>query len=205
MSLRIDTVVVGPLETNCYIVTSGDHTIVIDPGDEPNRIMDKLGLRVPEAIVLTHGHFDHVGGVEKLVDCYNAKVLCHLADSQAARRPTENGGAIHGFFDSAPRVDDHLDEGDTLTVGDAEFVVMHTPGHTIGSICLFEPNEHVLFSGDTIFQGACGRTDFPTGSLSDMKASCRRLRELPEDTMVYSGHGPATSIGREKVFNPLMR
>lgn len=205
MTLRIDTVVVGPIETNCYIVTSGDHTLVIDPGDDGRRIIERLGLRIPECVVLTHGHWDHVGAVESLVDCYNMPVIAHLADSQAARRPTENGGAIHGFDNAAPRVDDHLDDGDTLTLGDCTFTCLHTPGHTIGSICLYEPDEHVLFSGDTLFQNSVGRTDFPTGSLADMMASCRRLQQLPEETMVYPGHGPATSIGREKAYNPMLR
>jgi glyoxylase-like metal-dependent hydrolase (beta-lactamase superfamily II) len=199
----IQKIVAGPLEENCYII--GDDTtkqaIVIDPGDEPDRILDFIrenSLTV-KSILCTHAHFDHIGAVGDVKKATGANVLIHPDDSTLYNQAKDQA-AIWGFdVDDTPNPDGSLNEGDIIRVGELSFQVLHTPGHSPGGICLY--GEGILITGDTLFHGSVGRTDFHGGSVEQLRKSFRRLLELPEDTTVYSGHGPETTIRREKKEN----
>ena len=202
----IKKVVVGPLEENAYIVADevSKEAVVIDPGDEPDRIMDLIhsnGFHV-RAVICTHGHFDHVGAVGDIKKATGARVMMHKDDSETYGMAKDQA-ALWGFnVDDLPEPDGFLHDGDEIKAGGMVFRVMHSPGHSPGGICLY--GEGVLFSGDTMFQGSIGRTDFPGGSIEKLKGSFKRLIELPDDTRVFSGHGPETTIGREKRENFFM-
>lgn len=195
--------VVGPLDTNSYVI--GDEAekkaVIIDPGDEPERILeliDAKGFKV-SAIICTHAHFDHVGAAGDIKKSTGADILLHKADLDTYSLAKDQA-AFWGYrLDDLPAPDGYIDEGDEVSVGSLTFKVMHTPGHSQGGICLY--GEGIMISGDTIFQGSVGRTDFPGGSVEMLKSSFRRILELPDDTRVYSGHGPETTIGREKKTN----
>ena len=201
--MKIETVTVGPLQVNCYIVydEGTKEAMVIDPGDEPDMIMDlidELGLKV-KLILLTHGHFDHVGAVDDIKELTGAPILIHRKDKDIYSQA--NGHAyMWGFrIGNPPEPDKFIDEGDEVKIGGLQFSVLHTPGHTQGGICLYGMD--TLFSGDTLFKDSIGRTDLPGGDMGSMGESFRRLMELPSDTVVYSGHGDKTTIGREKKEN----
>ena len=185
--MQIETLVLGPLATNCYIVAdpkTGD-SCVIDPGADPNRIKDllrKKGL-APKFVIITHGHGDHIGANSKM----GLPILIHAADAQYLVNPP------------ASRL---LEDGETIEVGELILEVIHTPGHTPGSICL--KCDEMIFTGDTLFAEGYGRTDLPGGVEYKLIKSIReRLFTLPDETKVYPGHGPATTIGHEKGHNPL--
>ena len=200
---------VGPLQCNCSVF--GDETtreaIVVDPGDEIGNIQAILarhGLSV-QAIVITHAHIDHIGGAAKLKALTGAPVymnsndqgLYDHIDTQAAWLGMRNPERTS--IDSAAR------EGDKLTLGAAEFHVLHTPGHTQGSISLWIPAENKVVAGDTLFRDSIGRTDLPGGDYRQILSSIHnRLLKLPEEAVVICGHGPATTIGREKERNPFL-
>jgi glyoxylase-like metal-dependent hydrolase (beta-lactamase superfamily II) len=194
---------VGPLEENTYIIgdEASKKAIVIDPGDESDRIMEvinKNGLEVT-ALIFTHGHFDHVGASGDIKKETGAKLLMHKEDAETYGMAKEHA-AFWGFdVDDLPEPDGFLAEGDEVKAGGLAFKVMHTPGHSPGGICLY--GEGIVLTGDTIFQGSVGRTDFPGGSIEKLSDSFRRLLALPEDTKVFAGHGPETTIGREKREN----
>lgn len=202
----IKKVVVGQLQENAYIVadeTSKD-AIVIDPGDEPERILDivRIGRFRVQSIICTHGHFDHVGVVGEIKLATGAGLLMHGDELDTYGRAREHA-AFWGFsLDDLPQPDGFLKEGDEIMVGKTRFRVIHAPGHSPGGICLYGAG--VLFSGDTIFQGSIGRTDFPGGSIDMLKESFRRLIDLPGDTRILSGHGPETTIARERRENFFM-
>lgn len=189
----------GAYQTNTYIVKAredGEQCIVIDPGYEADTICDyleKQGLTA-KAILLTHGHFDHVGAVKELAAETGCEVYIHA--SEANLPPMMTAGPLYYTRTYA--------EGDRISPIDGmEITVLHTPGHTPGSVCLIY-GQH-LFSGDTLFQGSCGRVDFPGGSPQQMMASLSRLAGLPCDYRVHPGHGESTTLEAEKRFNPYMR
>ena len=194
--MKIYTLPLGQLETNCYLVADGDGVAaVIDPAAAPERILQTArdsGLTI-QAILLTHGHFDHVGAVAGLTQALRCPVWMHESELTLPEYLTD--GPLY--------YTDGYGEGDTVTAGKLNFSVLHTPGHTPGSVCL--RCEDALFSGDTLFAGSCGRTDFSGGSGSEMCRSLRRLAQLPGDLAVYPGHGEATTLEREKRVNPYMR
>ena len=192
--MNIHTLPLGMLQTNCYILTNGDHCLVIDPGDEADKVLgllEKQGLTL-EAILLTHGHFDHVGAVKTLAAETDCQV--YLCQEELALPGAMTAGPL--FYT------DFYKEGDRLTLAGLSFEVLHTPGHTPGSVCL-RFDEH-LFSGDTLFAGSCGRTDFPGSSPRDMVCSLSRLAKLEDHLKVYPGHGGSTTIGEEKRYNPYL-
>ncbi len=203
----VKRMVVGPLQENTYIIgdESTKQAMVIDPGDEPDRILDEIktnGLEV-SAIVFTHAHFDHIGAAGDLKKETGAKILMHKNDEETYSLAKDQA-AFWGFeLDDIPMPDEFIDEGDEIKVGNLSFTVIHTPGHSRGSVCLL--GEGIALTGDTIFQGSVGRTDFPGGSIEELKQSFKRLIELPEETQVLSGHGPETTVGREKKENFFVR
>ena len=206
MAIQVDRVVVGPIETNCYIVSSQGHVMVVDPGDEAERIIARLGSAAPELIVLTHGHWDHLQAVGELVARYHAPVLAHSAEVEVIEDPELNGSFGHGLHPEIS-VDRALEDGDAIELGEASFKVLHTPGHSLGSMCLYEESEGVLFSGDTLFaDGSVGRTDLFQGDGRALGRSCQtKIAPLPDSCTVYPGHGRATTIGEERRMNLLLR
>ena len=199
----IKKLVVGPLEENSYIVADEKtkQALVIDPGDEPDRIIELIKNNAFEvkAIICTHAHFDHIGAVGDVKKVTGAKVLIHESDMELYRGAKDQA-AFWGYdLDDIPEPDTFLNEGDEVRIGNLTFKVLHTPGHSPGGICLY--GEGVVFTGDTLFQGSVGRTDFHGGDMEKLKESFKRLLGLPEDTTVFSGHGPETTIGREKREN----
>ena len=190
----------GQLETNCYVVTDEEtlDCAVIDPGDESNAILDYLEenrLRC-KAILLTHGHFDHVGAAEAVSEETGAPVYMNRLDDRDERHDPH-------FPFHLPDNGEYYGEGDSVELGSLRFEVLATPGHTPGSVCFRW--EDKLFAGDTLFAGSCGRTDLPGGSHADMLRSLRRLAELEGDYTVYPGHGEATTLEEERNCNPYMQ
>ena len=195
--LNIHTMMLGAYQTNCYIIwEEGSQTCaVIDPGYDPHLILEaveKLGKRI-EAILLPHGHFDHVGGVRQLAADTDCRV--YLCQEDLSMPPQMTAGDLYYTHTYG--------QSDTLTVAGLEIGVMHTPGHTPGCVCLLV--EDAMFSGDTLFEGSCGRTDLPGGDWAQLLKSLGRLRMLASDYRVFPGHGPATTLAQEKKWNPYMR
>ena len=201
--MKIDTIVVGALQVNCYIVyDEGSHdAIVVDPGDEAEKIIGLIEVQKLKVsrIVCTHGHFDHVGAVTRLKEKTGAAVMLHKGDLDIYMR-ADKQGALWGFrIEQPPAPDIHMLEGDELAVGRFRLKVFHTPGHSPGGICLY--GEGMIFTGDTIFAGSVGRTDFPGGSITELKRSFARIIALPPETRIFSGHGPLTTVRNEKEDN----
>lgn len=191
------TIQVGSYEVNCSIMSENGKAWIVDPGHEGARIaalLEKKGLE-PEAVLLTHAHFDHITGIKELQKLFpGLPVYVHPEDTVMFGHPFNQ---TPGEYDS---IGVPADIRDVATLEIAE--VIHTPGHTPGGVCYYFPGDRLLLSGDTLFAGSIGRTDFPGGSMSKMMESLRKLMELPEDTLVIPGHGSHTTIGQEKVSNP---
>ena len=190
-------------ETNCYIIQDEKtkETMVIDPGGEVNKIsemLDTLNANV-KYILLTHCHGDHIGGVKELKEKYGGKILIHIEDEPGLKDPEVNLADYVGIGTIVLEADSRLNDNDLIHIGDIEFKVIHTPGHTKGGICLYQEKEKILFSGDTMFRGTWGRTDLPTSSFEAIiKSITERIMTLPEDTIVYPGHGKSTMIREEE-------
>jgi hydroxyacylglutathione hydrolase len=201
--MKVDNIVVGPLQSNCFIVYDEDShdAIVVDPGDEAEKIIRFIEARELKVsrIVCTHAHFDHVGAVTRLKEKTGASVMLHKGDLDIYMR-ADKQGALWGFHIEQPLAPDlYMIEGDEVAVGRFRLKVLHTPGHSPGGICLY--GEGVILTGDTIFAGSVGRTDFPGGSLTELKRSFARIIELPPETRIFSGHGPLTTVKNEKESN----
>jgi hydroxyacylglutathione hydrolase len=211
------TLPVGILQCNCSII--GDpltrEALVLDPGDEVTRIMDLLGRHrlTVKAIVSTHAHIDHVGGLRKMYEYTGAPVLMHREDVPLYQAMDEQAAFLGVPPPELTEVHQYLREGDTLSWGNLRAQVLHTPGHSQGSTCLFLPPDGgkilvpapQLFAGDTLFAGSIGRVDLWGGSMQEMMDSLRsKILELPDDTVVHPGHGPDTTIGHERRTNPFL-
>lgn len=200
---------VGALQTNCYIVGCPEtrEGAVIDPGGQAHLILaevERRGLTI-KYVLNTHGHFDHTDANRAVVAATGAPLLLHPADNELLK---DLGGA--GWFDAdsvpSPAADSELQDGDELHVGTLHFRVLHIPGHTPGHVCFYEPHQGVLFDGDVLFQRGIGRADLPGGDELALFASIRNvLFALPDETIVYPGHGMPTTIGEEKRLNPWRR
>lgn len=183
----------GVLRTNTYVIASEGEAVVIDPGGDVDKILEVIkDIRV-QTIIATHGHFDHVLGVPYLKRITNARFLIHAEDLDILEASWELYGS-----GEVPKPDGFLQEGDIVRFGKTELRVLHTPGHTPGSISIFNVDAKVIFTGDTLFRGAIGRTDFLGGDQQKILGSIRRILEFPEDFIVYPGHGQETTIGDER-------
>lgn len=200
--MKVLTCPVGSLQTNCYIVVHENSAAVIDPGADEGSIMALLageGAAV-KSIVLTHGHADHVAAAAALKRLTGAPILAHPADSYLLRA-TENMIARALGLTEVIVPDMDLSDAKSVSLAGIEFAVLATPGHTPGSCCLYSAKEQVLFSGDTLFRGSIGRSDLQGGDAKTLARSLARLKELPAEVEVYPGHGPATTIGKERMSN----
>lgn len=205
--MKIKKVSLGVMGTNCYIVWDENRNgVVIDPGFTDSRlkaIIEKNDLMI-HYILLTHGHFDHIGAVEKLKKETGAKVLIHEKDKACLTDPKRNLSYLAGLEIRGEEADGFLIDKDVLQVGDLKFEIIHTPGHSKGGVCLLADNH--LFSGDTLFNTSIGRTDFFDSDRKELLKVIRdRLLILPDATLVYPGHGENTTIGYEKKHNPYLK
>lgn len=200
---------VGPIQTNCYLAGCEEtkEGVVIDPGDEAERILaevEDLGLTI-KYILNTHAHFDHIMANADMVKATGAPLALHPLDLPMLR---ENGGAALFGIEAppSPEPDLELAEGDTIKMGQYTFQVLFTPGHTVGHVSFYEPTANIIFDGDVLFANGIGRTDLPGGSYATLMDSIReKLMVLPDETTVCSGHGPITTIGRERSSNPWLK
>ena len=203
------TLPVGMIQTNCYIVGCevSKAGAIIDPGGHPDRILAEVERHqlTIEYVLDTHAHFDHSDANGAIVRATGAPLALHPDDLPLLQ--ASGGAAFFGLqSEPSPSPDLYLADGDELTVGNLCFQVLHTPGHTPGHVCFYEANEGALFDGDVLFYRGIGRTDMPGGSWPQLSDSIKRvLFALPDETVVYSGHGPATTIGDEKRLNPWMQ
>ncbi len=210
MEYKLKQYMVGSIGTNCYFMINADtnETIVIDPGASGKELSRELkgdGC-VLKAVLLTHGHYDHAGGVADLLGEYEEEipVYAHENEKETLKDPMLNLSG-NGYRPESYQADHFLKDGEVLKLAGFSITVLHTPGHTEGGCCFYFPEEKVLFSGDSLFCESIGRTDFPRGSMSELVRSVKeKLLVLPEDVNVYPGHDAATTIGNEKRYNPFL-
>jgi len=207
----IDGFVLGPFETNCYVVRplSGEGCWIVDAGFEPEPLLGaaRAAASGPEALVLTHCHVDHVAGVSAVRRAWgDIPILAHEAEAAWLNDPQLNLSAFLGAPVSAPSATRLLAEGDALELCGEAWLVLHTPGHSPGGITLYNESRGVALVGDTLFAGSIGRHDFPGSDFETLDRSIReKLYTLPDETIILPGHGPASTIGREKRTNPFVR
>lgn len=206
--LKIGRIMLGICQTNCYFVyrEGSSQALVFDPADKGDYIYNGLkekGFTVA-AILLTHGHFDHIWGVEALKELSGVKVYAYEEEREVCENASVNVSKGAGR-PCIVQADTYLKDGEERTIEGISFKLLATPGHTKGSCCYYFEDDKILISGDTLFQESVGRTDLPTGSMSTLVRSVKeKLMPLPEDVRVYPGHGEATTIGYEKQHNPFI-
>ena len=208
MNLAIRMMVLGPVQTNCYFLINEDtkEVLIVDPADRAQKIIEWInseGLK-PVAILLTHGHFDHIMGVQGVKKEYDILIYTSKDEVEVLAEPQINVSTMMGAYLSM-KADELFSDGDVLELAGMKLKVISTPGHTIGSVCFYMEEEKVLISGDTLFEASVGRSDFPTGSSRQLIESIKtRLFVLPDDTDVFPGHGGTTTIAYEKAHNPFI-
>ena len=206
----LEKIIVGPFQENCYVVGDEDtgSAALIDPGDEATRIalaVEQTNLEIGQ-IILTHAHIDHIGAVAQLADEYACPVLIHAeAEPMLKQAPTQ--AMMMGLkFSKVPNVDRHIEDEEVLEVGGLSLRSLYTPGHAPGHLAFYIESEGVVLAGDALFAGSVGRVDLPGGSMEVlMKSIQERLLTLPDETVVHPGHGPETTIGNEKSYNPFLQ
>lgn len=202
--MQIQVFPLTPFVTNCVVVTDGDEALIVDPGEAAPEVIEAVRGRSVVAVVNTHGHCDHCSGNAWFTEQTGAPVWCHEADLPLLRSLADQGRMFGLPMAASPDPDAFLNEGDTVRVGSATFRVLHVPGHSPGHIALY--GNGVLLAGDVLFAGSIGRTDLPGGDGPLLLASLRdKVLSLPAETVVYPGHGPATTVGEEARTNPFLR
>ncbi len=210
MSIIHEIIPVGPLQCNCSILGDSEtgQAIIVDPGDDIEEILDlatKHRLKITQ-IVITHAHIDHVGGAMRLKARTGAPILMNEQDSRLLQMLEMQASWLGMAPPGKVTIDAELSHGDRVRAGNVDAEVIHTPGHTEGSICLLLPTEKKLVAGDTLFAGSIGRTDLPGGSFQKIMSSLHdRVLQLPDDTVVVPGHGQLTTIGEEREKNPFLQ
>jgi glyoxylase-like metal-dependent hydrolase (beta-lactamase superfamily II) len=201
--MDIRTFVVGYIETNMYLIYEDKNGIIIDPGfieSEADSLMKKLKKEVSDIpmVILTHCHFDHISGCEILKKEFNTKIYCHRFDEEKLLDAQKNGASFFGLSWSPLKPDYYLEDGQIIGFGKHKLKILHTPGHTSGGISILLDDKH-LFGGDTIFKDGIGRTDLYDGDYEvEINSIVHKILVLPEDTNIYPGHGPSTTVGNEK-------
>jgi hydroxyacylglutathione hydrolase len=205
----LEMLTVGPFQENCYVVGDEETGVgaLIDPGDEATRIaltVERIGIEIGQ-IVATHAHIDHVRAIALLKDEYGCPVLMH-AEAEAMLRTAPQQALMMGLrFGKVPEVDQHITDEEVLEVGSLRLRSLYTPGHAPGHLAFYAEEQGIVFSGDALFAGSVGRVDLPGGSMEVlMQSISERLLTLPAETRVLSGHGPETTIGRERATNPFL-
>ena len=204
----LEMLTVGPFQENCYIIGDEGVGALIDPGDEAARIalaVEQTNLEIG-SIIVTHAHIDHVGAVAALVDEYSCPVLMH-ADAEPMLKQLPTQAMMMGMkFGKVPAVDRRVEDEEVLEVGALKLRSLYTPGHAPGHLAFYVEDEGLVLSGDALFAGSVGRVDLPGGSMEVLMRSIEeRLLTLPDETRVYSGHGPQTTIGNERTSNPFLQ
>ena len=206
--IKIESRVLGPVATNCYLIINLDNneSIIVDPADSPESIYDMVvrSASRPQAILLTHGHFDHATGAGELAQLLHIKIYAQEKEKETLDNPQLNLSGWQGselvFY-----ADEYLKDEQEIDLAGFHIRVFLTPGHTVGGCCYYFPYQNTLFSGDSLFQTSIGRTDFPKGSASQLIHAIReKLMPLPDETAVYTGHGDMTTIGTERMYNPCL-
>ncbi len=204
-NMKVDYMTLGALSTNCYFICNLNtmETVIVDPAAQADAIGKFVAAKGynPVAVFLTHGHFDHILAVREVCDKYNIKFWMYETETELAQDPDANLSTsfMTPFIVEGAKT---LTDNQVIEMAGMKFLVLHTPGHTSGSCCYYLPEENILISGDTLFCQSVGRSDFPTGSTSQLLRSIgEKLFVLPDNTVVYPGHGDATTIGYEKVHN----
>ncbi|WP_106497149.1 MBL fold metallo-hydrolase [Lentibacillus sp. Marseille-P4043] len=206
--MKIEGMSLGPLGTNCYIVYNEQHAIIVDPGSDAEKVVSFIEQEkvAPKAIVLTHAHFDHIGAVEALRSHYGIDVYLHQEEKDWLEDPKLNGSSLFiGEEIKTRKAEKSLTPG-KLQIATFTFNILHTPGHSPGSVSIVCQDKSIVFGGDALFQQGIGRTDLPGGNMEQLINSIReKLYHLDDSYVVYPGHGPATTIGEEKRNNPFVR
>jgi len=198
--INFERVHVGEYYTNCYIFFNENNVVLIDPAFDTEKIEQYIGNRTVDKIILTHGHLDHIYMIDYFQEKYNSIVYIHEKDMQLINNEHFHApdGLMKNTVSKSYKIDKLLKNNDKIDICGNEFVVIHTPGHTPGSICLYQKENEMLITGDTLFAGTIGRYDFPLSDESSMISSLQTLMELPDEVKVHAGHYLRTSIGRER-------
>ena len=207
--MKVGHVLLPVAAMNCYFAINSDtyECIIIDPGSAPDRIksaIEQAGIK-PVAILLTHGHFDHAGAAKEIATEYGIKIYAYEGEERVLKNPSLNLSADMFGDSETYNADVYLKDGQEMDLAGLHFKCLFTPGHTPGGCCYYFANDGILFTGDTLFCGSVGRTDFPEGSMAQLVSGIKeKLMVLPDDTICYPGHNSATTIGEERNFNPFL-
>ena len=206
--IHVEFMVVGPVSTNCYFLVNDElkEVAIVDPGDRADKIKAYIAQEQlkPVAILLTHGHFDHMMAVDQLREKFGCKVYLSKEEEELIKDPQQNVSAMFGR-PIATSADEFVEDGQQLQIAGFQIEVLATPGHTKGGVCYYLKEQEIAFSGDTIFEGSVGRSDFPGGSASELIRSIKdKLCVLPDDTQLFPGHGDSTVVSYEKQYNPFL-
>lgn len=208
--MKIDMLPLGMVQANCYILQDNKRNcIIVDPGGQSEMLIDLIREKKlqPIAILLTHAHFDHIGAVDDVISCFDVPLYMHKKEFKWLTDSKLNGSSFFGLPDiTVQKKPEKINLENLLTIGDFTFEVFHTPGHSPGSVSFYMKDEGIVISGDALFQGSVGRTDLVDGNFDVLKKSIEeKLFVLPDETIVYSGHGMSTTIGYEKKYNTYLK